>query len=157
VDVNPEWYLDRKKNILDGQDSLSVYFMGFPSLYDYAEVYNHENDEPQNLYDAHFILLHTNVYAGYHIGEAGTQSIQTKAYEMLMREPNTNEAMIDLVKRGGMAGKIYGLTYLLEWDYRYYQYMKQKYISKEDSVWTFFGCIQIEEPVIEILELYETW
>jgi hypothetical protein len=98
------------------------------------------------------ILLKTDTFASSHVGSDGTLSTQVRAFRRVLAEPDAASAFGDLVRRGRMAGQLYGLSGLYLTDRAAFERAVTPYRSSTESVLTFSGCVMFRAPVAELIE-----
>jgi hypothetical protein len=98
------------------------------------------------------LLLKTDIFASTAIGSDGVLSNQVRAFRRLLAEPDAAAAFGDLVRRGRMAGQLYGLSGLYLTDSAAFERAVTPYRHSTESVMTFFGCVMFRAPVAELIE-----
>jgi hypothetical protein len=98
------------------------------------------------------LLLKTDIFASTAIGSDGVRSNQVRAFRRLLAEPDAAAAFGDLVRRGRMAGQLYGLSGLYLTDPAAFERALPAYRNSTETVWTFFGCSMARYPVAELIE-----
>jgi hypothetical protein len=97
------------------------------------------------------ILLKTDTFASTHVSADGRLSTQARAFRRVLDDPEASSAFGDLVRRGRMAGQLYGLLGLYLTDRAEFDREVGRYRHSKEPVNTLMGCIGDEWQVSAIV------
>lgn len=92
-------------------------------------------------------LMETEVFAGARVGYAGAVPEQAYAFNSLLEEQDAAELFSAILQEGQLAGRLYALCGLYLVDRGTFDEVIDEYLSSQEEVSTFMGCIMSTQPV----------
>ncbi len=97
------------------------------------------------------LLMTTEEFAGSHVSIDGAPSPQALAFYTVLHSPQAADSFADLVERGSLPGKLYGLSGLYLADREAFEQAVVPFTTSADTVTTFFGCIVSDKAVADLV------
>ena len=115
-------------------------------------AYCFADDKQTENYEYFKILLNAKTFSDGGTGEAGTPTEETIAFKHIFFSKNAHEEFKKILEKGSIAGKLYALSGLYFYDYPEYKKTVEKYLSVDDVVTIFSGCIIGQVKIKELMK-----
>lgn len=96
-------------------------------------------------------LLGCKTFADSAVGDGGDESLQVRAFRVLLKQPDTALIYRNLLDRGGLTGQLYALCGLRLADRALFEIEIKRYEHMQIEIWTQFGCTRSKQLISEIV------
>ena len=121
----------------------------------YKKVEKSENYYQLNIWKAKSafqFLIQTRTFESSHIGSSGSPSQGAIAFSTLLQESFAEEAFLEILNEGNIAGQLYALCGLYIVNRDSFNLKVQPFLVDSQYVTSFSGCVMSEEKVSEIVK-----
>ncbi|NNE99952.1 MAG: hypothetical protein HKN25_13105 [Pyrinomonadaceae bacterium] len=101
--------------------------------------------------DAYGALLNARQFEDSHVGFAGTLSTKIADFNTLLKEKNADAAFKSILKKGTIAGQLYGLSGIFFTDHSHFKTEALRYAESGMKVEKLSGCLAGSVRVSEIV------
>ena len=98
------------------------------------------------------ILSSTDKFYGAHIGFGGQTPPTVYAYRELLDQPNADDTFKELIEKGTMPGRLYGLAGVYFTDPSSLPDLSRAFLESSESVPAFFGCFLSDTQVRDLAQ-----